>query len=90
MIWNYNYKNVDSSQPSSLAQFEKNLREILSKIQDNTLKKYTNEFFLNKLSQLTPLTNKHKKINFKFFKEDQPLNLTKEIFLKKKISEDCI
>ena len=84
MIWNYNYKNVDSSQPSSLAQFEKNLREILSKIQDNTLKKYTNEFFLNKLSQLTPLTNKHKKINFKFFKEDQPLNLTKEIFLKKK------
>ena len=33
---------------------------------------------------LTPLTNKKQKINFRLYREAQPLNLTKEIFSKKK------
>ena len=47
-------------------------------------RKYTKEFFLNKLNQLTPLTNKKQKINFRLYREAQPLSLTKEIFFKKK------
>ena len=43
---------------------------------------------MNKLSQLTPLTNKKQKINFKIYKETRPLDLTKEIFFKKKNYEE--
>jgi DNA primase len=88
LIWNHYYKNVDINQPSSLAQLDKILRDQSNKIKDDTIKKYTKEFFLNKLSQLTPLTNKKYKINFKAYKETKPLNLTKEIFSKKKNYEE--
>ena len=84
LIWNHHYKNVEINQPSSLAQLDKILRDQSNKIKDDTLKKYTKEFFLNKLSQLTPLTNKKQKTNFRAYKETKPLNLTKEIFSKKK------
>ena len=83
LIWNYHYKKSDINQPSSIAQLDKVLRNQSDKIKDNTLKKYTKEFFLNKLSQLTPLTNlrnKKQAINFKVYRETKPLNLTKEIF----------
>jgi len=63
---------------------DKILRDQSNKIKDDTLKKYTKEFFLNKLSQLTPLTNKKQKINFRAYRETKPLSLTKEIFFKKK------
>ena len=43
---------------------------------------------MNKLSQLTPLTNKKQKINFRAYGETKPLNLTKEIFFKKKNYEE--
>lgn len=84
LIWNHHYKKTDINQPSSLAQLDKLLREQSNKIKDETLKKYTKEFFLNKLSQLTPLTNKKQKINFNLYAEARPLNLTKKIFFQKK------
>ncbi len=84
LIWNYHYSDIDINQPSSLAQLDKMLTNQSSKIKDETVRKYTKEFFLNKLSQLTPLTNKKQKINFKLYREAQPLSSTKEIFFKKK------
>ena len=88
LIWNHHYKDADMNQPSSLAQLDKILKDQSNKIKDDTIKKYTKEFFLNKLSQLTPLTNKKHKINFRAYKETKPLNLTKEIFSKKKNYEE--
>ena len=88
LIWNHHYRSVDINHPSSLAQLEKILRDITNKIEDNTVKKYTTEFFLDKLSRLTPLSNKKQKKFFKQYKEIHPLNLTKEIFLKKKKYEE--
>ena len=88
LIWNHHYKNIDINQPSSLAQLDNTLRDQSNKIKDATVQKYTKEFFLNKLSRLTPLTNKRGKINFKIYREAHPLNLTKEIFLKKKNYEE--
>jgi len=88
LIWNHHYRSVDINHPSSLAQLEKILRDITNKIEDNTVKKYTTEFFLDKLSRLTPLSNKKQKKFFKPYKEIHPLNLTKEIFLKKKKYEE--
>ena len=43
--------------PSSKAVFEKKLREIASNIKDSFVKKYTLEYFLEKVSELTPNIN---------------------------------
>ena len=84
LIWNHHYRDIDINQPSSLAQLDQILKNQSNKIKDETVRKYTREFFLNKLNQLTPLTNKKRKTNFKVYREAQPLNSTKEIFFKKK------
>ena len=83
-IWSYHYRSIDVNQPSSLAQLDKILKNQSNKIKDESVRKYTKEFFLNKLNQLTPLTNKKQKINFRIYREAEPLRTTKEIFLKKK------
>ena len=84
LIWNHHYSDIDINQPSSLAQLDKILKNQSNRIKDEAVRKYTKEFFLNKLNQLTPLTNKKQKMNFRPYRESQPLNLTKEIFFKKK------
>ena len=84
LIWNHHYSDIDINQPSSLAQLDKILKNQSNRIKDEAVRKYTKEFFLNKLNQLTPLTNKKQKMNFRSYRESQPLSLTKEIFFKKK------
>lgn len=84
LIWNNHYSDIDINQPSSLAQLDKILKNQSNRIKNETVRKYTKEFFLNKLNQLTPLTNKKQKINFRLYRESQPLSSTKEIFFKKK------
>jgi DNA primase len=84
LIWNHYYGNIDVDQPSSLAQLDKVLKNQSNKVKNETVRKYTKEFFLNKLSRLTPLTNKKQKTNSRLYREAKPLNSTKEIFFKKK------
>jgi len=55
------YKKQTDDNPSSLAIFEKNLRSIANSIRDEFIKKYILEFFLEKISQLTPNINKLEK-----------------------------
>ncbi len=62
-IFNHYYKNMDNS-PSSRAIFEKRLRSISSTIKDNFIKKYVLEYFLEKVSELTPNTNSKYKKNY--------------------------
>ena len=60
------YKKQTENNPSSMAIFEKKLREIASTIKDKFIKKYVLEYFLDRISSLTPHTNyKYKK----FFKK---------------------
>jgi DNA primase len=59
-IFNH-YKQQTSNNPSSMAIFEKKLRSIASTIKDNFIKKYVLEFFLEKISSLTPHSNAGKK-----------------------------
>ena len=59
------YSSQISENPSSKAIFEKNLREIASKIKDSFVKKYTLEYFLKKISELTPYINLNNSKNFK-------------------------
>ena len=70
------YKKETKNNPSSMAIFDKKLREIANTIKDNFIKKYVLEYFLEKISDLTPHTSKYKK-NF-FIKETKSLETTKK------------
>ena len=60
-IFNHYSRDVDDK-PSSRAIFEKKVRLISSTIKDEFIKKYVLEYFLEKISELTPNTNfKYKK-----------------------------
>ena len=62
-IFNHYSKNIDDN-PSSRAIFEKKLRSISTNIKDEFIRKYVLEYFLEKVSELTPNTNlKFRKIN---------------------------
>ena len=78
------YKKQTENNPSSMAIFEKKLRSITNTINDNFIKKYVLEYFLEKISELTPHSNQIKKQFYnkkiksldstkKFFKESQSL-----------------
>ena len=55
-IFNH-YKQQTENNPSSMAIFEKKLRSIVATIKDDFIKKYVLEFFLEKISLLTPHSN---------------------------------
>jgi DNA primase len=59
-IFNH-YKQQTENNPSSMAIFEKKLRSIAGTIKDDFIKKYVLEFFLEKISLLTPHSNIGKK-----------------------------
>jgi len=59
-IFNH-YKKQTENNPSSMAIFEKKLRSIANTIKDNFIKKYVLEYFLEKISSLTPHSNLGKK-----------------------------
>jgi len=59
-ILNHYLKQSDEN-PSSRAIFEKKLRSISSTIKDEYIKKYVLEYFLDKISELTPNINKKNK-----------------------------
>ena len=61
------YSKQINENPSSKALFEKKLREIASNIKDSFVKKYTLEFFLEKISELTPNINLKYQKTYKSF-----------------------
>ncbi len=61
------YMGQTTDSPSSRAIFEKKLREIASNIKDSFVKKYTLEYFLEKVSDLTPNINSKFNKNYKIF-----------------------
>ena len=70
------YKKQTNNDPSSMAIFEKNLRNIANTIKDDFIKKYVLEYFLEKISELTPYSNQGKK-NF-YVKKAKSLPSTKK------------
>ncbi len=62
-IFNHYFKEMDDS-PSSRAIFEKKLRSVSSTIKDEFIRKYVLEYFLDKISELTPNINLKYKKNY--------------------------
>jgi DNA primase len=81
-IFNH-YKDQTENNPSSMAIFEKKLRSIAATIKDNFIKKYVLEYFLEKISTLTPHSNVSKK---QFYaKKTKSLESTKKHFNESKL-----
>ncbi len=76
-IFNH-YKKRTKNNPSSMAIFDKKLRSITNTIKDNYIKKYVLEYFLEKISELTPHTSQNKK-NFNL-KKTKSLEKTKKYY----------
>ena len=76
-IFNH-YLNQSDRNPSSMAIFEKKLRSISSTIKDQYIKKYVLEYFLDKISELTP--NINKKYNQSFKKKLKSLKSTQNYY----------
>ena len=72
------YMSQTTESPSSRAIFEKKLREIASNIKDGFVKKYTLEYFLEKVSELTP--NINSKIRKNYIKSPKSLAKTKSYY----------
>ena len=61
-----------------MAVFEKKLRSIANTIKDSFIKKYVLEYFLEKISELTPHTTQNK--NYLYTKKSKSLETTKKYF----------
>ena len=72
------YRKQTENNPSSLAIFEKKLRDIANTIKDDFIKKYVLEYFLEKIAELTPHSNQNK--NKFFVKRAKSLDVTKKYF----------
>ncbi len=72
------YKKQTENNPSSLAIFEKKLRNIANTIKDDFIKKYVLEYFLEKIAELTPHFNQNNKKSF--VKRTKSLDTTKKYF----------
>ena len=86
-IWNYHLDKTDQSNPYEISKFEKEIKKLAYSIQDETLKKYVLEDFLEKIKKLTPIQtskNNYKYNNFKFKKEFHILKETKILHQKRK------
>ena len=72
------YKKQTQNNPSSMAIFEKKLKSLAYNIKDEYIKKYILEYFLEKISELTPHTTQKQKFNFR--KKTKSLETTKKYF----------
>ena len=73
--------------PYEISKFEKEIKKLSYSIQDETLKKYVLEEFLEKLNKLTPIQSSRKNYrytNFKKTKDHQILKETKLLHQKRK------
>ena len=86
-IWNYYLSKVDLNNPFEVSKFEKEIKKISFSIQDETLKKYVLENFLDKIKNLTPIQSS--KQNYRSYsarnkKNLKILNETKNLHYRKK------
>jgi DNA primase len=86
-IWNYHLNNIDQNNPFEISKFEKEIKKLTYTIQDETLKKYVLEDFLEKIKKLTPIQTSRQNYNYTKFnkkKNQQILKETKILHQKRK------
>jgi DNA primase len=86
-IWNYHLNKIDQNNPFEISKFEKEIKKLSYSIQDETLKKYVLEEFLEKIKKLTPIQTSKRNYNYTKYnkkKDHQILKETKILHQKKK------
>ncbi len=86
-IWNYHLNKINRNNPYEISKFEKEIKKLTYSIQDETLKKYVLEDFLEKIKKLTPIQSSRKNNKYQPFKKEknyQILNETRILHQKRK------
>jgi DNA primase len=77
-IWNYYLGKIDQNNPFEISKFEKEIKKLSYSIQDETLKKYVLEDFLEKLKKLTPIQAARQHYNYTKFNKKKDYHVLKE------------
>ena len=77
-IWNYHIGRIDQSNPFEVSKFEKEVKKLSYSIQDETLKKYVLEDFLEKIKKLTPIQASRYNYNYNKFNKKKDYQILKE------------
>jgi len=95
-IWNHQLQKINRNNPYEVSKFEKEIKRLCYSINDETLKKYVLEDFLEKIKNLTPIQNtrqsyqrfqKYNKQNYQVLNETKTLHQRKNHFSKIQIKE---
>ncbi len=76
-IWNYHLNKIDQTNPYEVSRFEKEIKSLSYSIQDEILKKYVLEDFLEKIKQLTPIQSSRKDYRY-FLNKKKDYRILKE------------
>ena len=77
-IWNYYLGAIDQNNPFEVSKFEKEIKRLSYSIQDETLRKYVLEDFLEKIKKLTPIQTSRQNYNYKKFNKKKDFHILKE------------
>ena len=77
-IWNYHLSKIDQNNPFEISKFEKEIKKLSYSIQDETLKKYVLEDFLEKIKKLTPIQSSRQNYNYTKFNKKKDYQILKE------------
>ena len=77
-IWNYHLSKIDQNNPYEISKFEKEIKGLSYSIQDETLKKYVLEDFLEKIKKLTPIQSSRQNYKYSPFKKKKNFQILKE------------
>jgi len=77
-IWNYHLSKIDQNNPYEISKFEKEIKNLSYSIQDETLKKYVLEDFLEKIRKLTPIQSSRQDYKFYPYKKKKDYQILKE------------
>ena len=77
-IWNYHLGKIDQNNPYEISKFEKEIKRLSYSIQDETLKKYVLEDFLDRIKKLTPIQTSRQNLTFSRYKNKKDYQILKE------------
>ena len=77
-IWNYYLSKIDQNNPYEISKFEKEIKSLSYSIQDEILRKYVLEDFLEKIKKLTPIQSSRHADRYAFYKKKKNYHILKE------------
>tara|TARA_B100000963_G_scaffold200305_1_gene174460 strand:- start:1292 stop:2863 length:1572 start_codon:yes stop_codon:yes gene_type:complete len=77
-IWNHYLSKIDTRNPYEISNFEKEIKKLSYSIQDETLKKYVLEDFLERIKNLTPIQSSRREYKFTPYKNKKDYQILKE------------